>query len=154
MVLEAVSEVYHFPYHDSDDRIGNSTCGQWTSCTDCLDFFGGEDDSGCLWCNVPKGGGSDGLCVPRSIAQDSCEIGELQVGQGPSTVFPVATFNFSLLAVVFFPSACFCSRAIRRLFRINSRVLYGIQYLYCTLFVQAILIHSSGIRCIGSRSRA
>lgn len=61
------------------DDGGNSTCAQWTACSPCIDFFESEDDSGCLWCNKPKSGRGDGLCVPRSSAQNSCEIGELQV---------------------------------------------------------------------------
>lgn len=64
---------------DDDGQGGNSTCAQWTKCAPCLDYFGGDDGEGCLWCNVPKTGGVDGLCLPRSRAQDSCEIGELQV---------------------------------------------------------------------------
>lgn len=66
---------------DGDDagQGGNSTCAQWTKCAPCLDYFGGDEDEGCLWCNVPKDGGVAGLCVLRSKAQDSCEIGELLV---------------------------------------------------------------------------
>ena len=66
-------------YDDADGVRGNSSCAQWTKCSPCIDFYGDDDRSGCLWCNVPKGGGAEGLCLPRQSAQDSCEIGELQV---------------------------------------------------------------------------
>lgn len=66
-------------YFDDDGTGGNSSCAQWTTCSPCLEFFREDDGSGCLWCNVPKGGGAEGLCLPRLRAQDSCEIGELQV---------------------------------------------------------------------------
>ena len=69
---------YYSSYGDDDGAGGNSTCAQWTTCSPCLDFFD-DDGSGCLWCNVPKGGGAEGLCLPRLRAQDRCEIGELQV---------------------------------------------------------------------------
>lgn len=47
-----------------------------TSCTQCIDWA-----TGCLWCSVPKDspGFGRGVCLPRLQAQDSCEIGELQV---------------------------------------------------------------------------
>lgn len=73
------SDEYYPPYGDDDGAGGNSTCAQWTTCSPCLDFFDDDDGSGCLWCNVPKGGGAEGLCLPRLRAQDRCEIGELQV---------------------------------------------------------------------------
>lgn len=72
-------DTYGYIGDDDDMSDRNSTCAQWDSCSPCLDYFAGEDTSGCLWCNVPKGGIGAGLCVSRSRAQDSCEIGELQV---------------------------------------------------------------------------
>lgn len=73
-------------YFDFDDdgsqQPGNSTCSKFATCESCVDYFG-QGDVGCLWCNVPKDGSRSviggGLCVPRFRAQDSCEIGELQV---------------------------------------------------------------------------
>lgn len=67
---------------------GNATCAQLTSCSPCLEFFGGDDASGCVWCNVPTTGDrSHGRCLQRSDPGDSCEVGELQVS---CTLVPVS----------------------------------------------------------------
>lgn len=67
---------------DGSQQPGNSTCSKFATCESCVDYFG-QGDVGCLWCNVPKDGSRSvvggGLCVPRFRAQDSCEVGELQV---------------------------------------------------------------------------
>lgn len=77
---------------DDGQPASNTTCSEFSTCSTCIDYFdpGGV---GCLWCNVPKDASSPpsggGLCLQRSIAQKSCEIGELQV----MNVFHAARFR-------------------------------------------------------------
>lgn len=94
MEQTAFDEEYYYPSeYDDDGSGGNSTCSQWTTCAPCLNFFD-DDGSGCLWCNVPKGGGAEGLCVPRLTEQDSCEIGELQV-KYPDFAFRASNYFYA-----------------------------------------------------------
>lgn len=56
----------------------NSTCQQMTHCSTCVDLLTSEG-SGCVWCNAEEGRTADGICLPRSSAQQRCTIEELQV---------------------------------------------------------------------------
>lgn len=105
---------FPFPSDDGDDdhdTPSNSSCAQHTSCTDCVDFYEADNSDGCLWCRVPatgiadsktnaensgsEGGGGGGICLPRSEAQDRCEIGELQVRHSR------AVYDIGVLRVTF-----------------------------------------------------
>lgn len=85
--------------YDGDDgsssQSDNSTCSLMTSCTQCIDWA-----TGCLWCSVPKDspGFGRGVCLPRLQAQDSCEIGELQVKA--AALVHSLFFLFVLLSIV------------------------------------------------------
>lgn len=127
MELTALDADDYYPsYGDDDGAGGNSTCAQWTTCSPCLDFFD-DDGSGCLWCNVPKGGGAEGLCLPRLRAQDRCEIGELQVKHSDlafraSNHFSVSTL-FSRLSVSMLLSP-HINTSVSRFVRISHGMLH------------------------------
>ena len=143
---------YYSSYGDDDGAGGNSTCAQWTTCSPCLDFFD-DDGSGCLWCNVPKGGGAEGLCLPRLRAQDRCEIGELQVKHSDlafraSNHFYVSYLVFSIVGF---------SAAVSLLHQHSTRTAVGSCVFLAGCFIQLMNTRRMGgpttaVRCGGQHS--